>query len=237
MQRGTSLTCSMRISMKPGGYVSGEFVGAPQIENGRIVGVLGIVRDVTERRRIEDALRESEERLRSIVQSTTDAIVLVNAVMKIAFWNKGAEAASDMRRRTSSASPSRRFFRHDITSCSSIIFSEPGSRSVLISTSSTLELVGVRKDGSEFLMELSFAAWKGKADLFLHSIIRDITRAHRHAEEELDRLNRHNQLVLNCAGEGIYGLDREGRTTSSIRPQPRCSAGKSAISSDTTCMD
>ncbi|MFO0730580.1 MAG: PAS domain S-box protein [Nitrospiraceae bacterium] len=54
--------------------------------------MLGILRDVTERRRIEDALRDSEERLRSIVQSTKDAIVLVNALMKVAFWNKGAEA-------------------------------------------------------------------------------------------------------------------------------------------------
>ncbi|MFO0730579.1 MAG: hypothetical protein U0361_06230 [Nitrospiraceae bacterium] len=43
-------------------------------------------------------------------------------------------------------------------------------------------------------------------------IIRDITER-RLAEEELDRLHRHHQVVLNSAGEGIYGVDREGRTT------------------------
>ncbi len=210
--RGISMTCSMRISMKSGGYASGEFVGAPQIENGCIVGVLGIVRDVTERRRIEEALRESEERLRSIVQSTTDAIVLVNAVMEVAFWNKGAEAAFGysaqdiIGKPISTILPGRyhELLQHDFQRARVL---ERG-----MTTSSTLELVGVRKDGSEFLMELSFAAWKGKSDLFFTLIIRDIT-ARLQAEAELERLNRHNQLVLNCAGEGIYGLDREGRTT------------------------
>jgi PAS domain S-box-containing protein len=43
-------------------------------------------------------------------------------------------------------------------------------------------------------------------------IIRDITER-RQAEEKLERLNRHHQLVLNSAGEGIYGTDRDGRTT------------------------
>jgi len=33
------------------------------------------------------------------------------------------------------------------------------------------------------------------------------------AEEELERLSRQHQLILNSAGEGIYGLDLEGRTT------------------------
>jgi PAS domain S-box-containing protein len=212
LERGTSLTCSMRISMKPGGYVSGEFVGAPQIENGRIVGVLGIVRDVTERRRIEDALRESEERLRSIVQSTTDAIVLVNAVMKIAFWNKGAEAAFGYAAQDIIGEPISTILPARYHELLQHHFQQARLVERVITTSSTLELVGVRKDGSEFLMELSFAAWKGKADLFFTLIIRDIT-ARRHAEEELERLNRHNQLVLNSAGEGIYGLDREGRTT------------------------
>ncbi|HET9962678.1 MAG TPA: PAS domain S-box protein [Nitrospiraceae bacterium] len=212
LERGVPLTCSMQISIKQGGYVMGEFVGAPQVQQGRVVGVLGILRDVTERRRIEDALRDSEERLRSIVQSTKDAIVLVNALMKVAFWNKGAEATFGYSAEEMIGQPVTNIIPeryHDV-----LEWNVQRARLVerLIMTSSTLELVGRRKDGGEFPLELSLSAWKGKADLFFTVIIRDITER-RLAEEELDRLYRHNQVVLNSAGEGIYGVDREGRTT------------------------
>jgi PAS domain S-box-containing protein len=33
------------------------------------------------------------------------------------------------------------------------------------------------------------------------------------AEEELKQLRRQNELILNAAGEGIYGLDTDGNTT------------------------
>ena len=212
LERGTPLTCSMQISTKQGGYVTGEFVGTPQLRQGRVVGVLGIIRDVTERRRIEDALRVSEERLRSIVQSTKDAIVLVNALMKVAFWNKGAEATFGYSVEEIIGQP--------VTTIIPEPYHEELERNVqrvrvlerMHSTSKTLELVGRRKQGDEFPLELSVTSWKGKSDLFFTIIMRDISER-RTAEEQLDRLHYHNQVVLNSAGEGIYGVDREGRLT------------------------
>ena len=43
-------------------------------ETGEIVAVQGMIRDVTEQRRARDALRESEERFRSIAENATDVI-------------------------------------------------------------------------------------------------------------------------------------------------------------------
>jgi PAS domain S-box-containing protein len=37
--------------------------------------------------------------------------------------------------------------------------------------------------------------------------------AHQQAEASLERLSRQNQLILNSAGEGIYGLNRQGKIT------------------------
>ncbi len=212
LERGAPLTCSMQIGMKQGGYITGEFVGTPQIRQGRVVGVLGIIRDVTERRRIEDALRVSEERVRSIVQSTTDAIVLVNALMKVAFWNRGAEETFGYAAEEIIAQPVTMIIQdrhHEQLERHVQRVRLLGGPHV---ASKTLELAGRRKDGSEFPLELSVTSWQGKSDLFFTIIMRDISER-RLAEERLDRLHHHNQVVLNSAGEGIYGVDREGRLT------------------------
>jgi diguanylate cyclase (GGDEF)-like protein/PAS domain S-box-containing protein len=42
--------------------------------------------------------------------------------------------------------------------------------------------------------------------------VRDVTER-KEAEEAIERLAHRNELILDSAGEGIYGLDREGRTT------------------------
>jgi PAS domain S-box-containing protein len=51
----------IRIRTKGGDYVVGEFTITPQLQDGKIVGLLGVARDVTERKRLEDQYRQSQK--------------------------------------------------------------------------------------------------------------------------------------------------------------------------------
>ncbi len=55
------------------------------------IGILAVVSDISERKRAERALRESEERFRAISTSAIDAIVLCDSADKVLYWNPAAE--------------------------------------------------------------------------------------------------------------------------------------------------
>ena len=60
--------------------------------SGRLVGYAKVTRDLSERRRAEEELRESEERFRLLVQSVRDyAIFMLDPTGHITTWNAGAQ--------------------------------------------------------------------------------------------------------------------------------------------------
>lgn len=131
------------------------------------------------RHRIEKNLRESEERLRSVVQTANDAILTINLQRRIVFCNSAAETifgySSDelLNKPVSLMIPKRNRIEF-----------HKGLRQILTEKRSkygkeTIEFTGLNRGGQEFPMEVSFAVWKIKGDKFCTAIIRDITERKR----------------------------------------------------------
>lgn len=71
------------------------FTAAPVKDgDGRIVGAIETLQDVTERRRAEAALRDSEAYLRQVVDGLSVATLVIDAEHQITYWNRALEAMS-----------------------------------------------------------------------------------------------------------------------------------------------
>jgi PAS domain S-box-containing protein len=60
-------------------------------EKGHALGLTGILSDITEQKKNDEKLRQSEERYRTVVSSASNGIVLQESTGRILAWNKAAE--------------------------------------------------------------------------------------------------------------------------------------------------
>ncbi len=171
--------------------------------------VLDITRDITQRKRAEEDLRDSEERYRALVQSANDAIVTADDAGMIVGWNPGAERmfgygeAEVTGQSLTVLMPDRYRDRH-----------RDGMKRVAGSGDSkvvgaTLELEGVRKDGSEFPLEVSISQCEVGGARLLTSIIRDVTQRKRADETLRDSEERYHTLVAHSP-DGVFLADLDG---------------------------
>ena len=89
--RGTAVWAYETEHMRNGGAVFPVSVVASPIKDaeGRVVGNSGIIRDITEHKRTQEALMESENRFRALVNNSNDVITLIDPDATILYDSTG----------------------------------------------------------------------------------------------------------------------------------------------------
>jgi two-component system, sensor histidine kinase and response regulator len=154
----------------------------PLLEAMETIGTL--LGQVVERKWVDDALRESERRLRSVAQSANDAIISADNHGKIISWNRGAQTMFGYTEEEVMGMPLTLLIPERYRAAHQLGLARMRATGVPRIIGKTVEVHGNRRDGSEFPLELSLATWKIGDDTFYSGIIRDITER-KVAEETL----------------------------------------------------
>jgi len=178
--------------------------------DGRIIYVHGTVQDITDRKKSQVKLQESENRLTAIVDSAMDAIIAVDAQQHILLFNASAEKMFGCTASTALGSSLGRFIPERFRAAHIAHlrhFGDTGITSRSMGTNGALW--AVRTNGEEFPIEASIShAMDGGKKLFT-VIIRDITERRRAAEAAAES-ERRFRLIANTAPVLIWmsGSDR-----------------------------
>ena len=168
---------------------------------------VGVWTDITERKQAQDAVRESEERMRSVLESALDCVIAMDHQGRVVEFNPAAERTFGYKRENAVGQlladliiPPASRGRHE------------GGLARYLSTGEAVvlgkrvELTGMRSDKSEFPVELSITRMGSQEPPMFTGFIRDITER-KQAENRL----REQAKLLDLAQDAIMVRDMEDR--------------------------
>ncbi len=149
----------------------------------------GIIRDTSQRKHADEALRRSEEQLAGVIASAMDAIISVDEQQKIILFNSAAERMFLSPIGDAIGQPLDKFIPKRFRHAHKSHIEHFGSTQVTQRSSGALGgLCGLRADGEEFPIEASISQVDADDKKTYTVIIRDITERKR-ADEQNRQLN------------------------------------------------
>jgi PAS domain S-box-containing protein len=175
----------LEIIAKDGRHVTVEVNTRLVRKDGVPIGVQGIARDITERKRAVEALRESEARKRAILESAMDCVITMDHSGRVVDWNPAAEKCfgysteEAIGKEMAELIIPPRFRKQHRQGLARYIATGEGRV-----IGQRLELSAQRRDGSEFPVELTITQIQSQAAPMFSGYLRDITER-RKAESRL----------------------------------------------------
>jgi PAS domain S-box-containing protein len=205
---GTNSYAEYEVKGRDGDVHFVEVLSVPYYKGKELIGFQGIARDITERKHMENAIRESEEKYRSIYENSSIAILLTITDGRILSANDNA--CSLFRMTEKEICEAKREGMVDI--------SDPALQLLLderVRTGKAKgELTFLRKDGSKFRGEVSSVVFQDKDGNERTSMaIRDLTEQ-RKAEESLKFRNILLSTQMEVSIDGILIVDENNNIVS-----------------------
>ena len=176
----------------------------------------GIVRDITERKKQETQLIESEARTRAILAAAVDAIIIIDARGTIESLNAATEklfgytSKEMVGQNVKMLMPAPYKAEHDGYLKN---YTTTGQKKII---GIGREVVGLRKDGSTFPMDLAVSEVQMGGRRLFTGIVRDITERKRQ-ETQLIESEARTRAILAAAVDAIITIDERG-TIESLNP-------------------
>jgi len=179
-------------------------------KNGECVGTVSAGDDVTDRRRTADALRQSEERFRGVVEASPDAITVMNLEGRFLMANRRAAQLYGVETVEEFLAYAPNCF--DVVAPEDHALAADRMQKAAAGTYETIELHLLRKDGSRILAEVCSAAQRdaqGKP-IALITVSRDISERKR-IEAALQRSEELFRGMIEASPDAITVMDLSGR--------------------------
>jgi PAS domain S-box-containing protein len=190
---------------KDGHLITLETSGVPFFdENGKLSGYRGIDRDITERKRVEQALRESEQKFRLFVEQSSDGLVFTDEDGIVIEWNQAQERLTGISREESIGRPLWDL-QPDLSPVPTptaglrvelkqmILQALQSGRADFLGK--PMEIVLFRHDGTKVVFQQMTFGIKTNQGYRLAAIVRDITKRKQVEEALLESERRHRALV------------------------------------------
>ncbi|MFZ3047036.1 MAG: PAS domain S-box protein, partial [Desulfatirhabdiaceae bacterium] len=185
-------------------------------DSGRPVAIEGIATDITERKRVEDALLESENKYRIIAENTADLISTLDMNLNFTYVSPAIMRLSGF----TVEEAMKQTLEQILTPESMQLALDVFEKEMLMEISETadpdrtriLELEEYKKDGSTIWMEVSFSYLrdKNRKSVGILSVSRDITER-KQAEEALRESEEKYRTVANFTYDWEYWMSPDQR--------------------------
>jgi PAS domain S-box-containing protein len=165
-------------------------------ESGAVYRIVGIAQDITEGKQAETMVRESEARFSGVISIAADAIIMVDETQRITLFNEGAEQAFGYEASEVIGQPLDLLLPHRFVEVHRQHIRNFGAGTVTARMMGELlcEIIGRRKDGTEFPAEASISKWSRNGQTIFTVIVRDISERER-VEDEIRHLAYYDPLT------------------------------------------